>query len=139
MAVVVDTSVLLAALDRDEGRHTEVRAWLEAADEDLVTTPLTLPEVDYLVERHFGADIARAVWSDFESGAYLVRWWSSAVTETIATARRFASLRIGLVDASLIALAARLGTNRIATLDERHFRQVTTAAGGPFVVFPADA
>lgn len=139
MAIVIDTSVLLAALDRDEDRHAEVRAWLEATNAELVTTPLTLSEVDYLVGRHLGADVASAMWSDFESGAYLVRWWTSAVADTIATARRWAALGIGLADASLVALAARLGTDRIATLDERHFRRVTTVAGSPFVVLPADS
>jgi uncharacterized protein len=139
VAIVVDTSVVFAALDRDEERHADVRAWLEAADEDLVTTPLALAEVDYLVHHHLGADAARAMWSDFESGAYLVRWWTDAVEDTIAAARRWDGLGIGLADASLVALAAQLATDRIATLDERHFRRVTTAEGEAFVVLPSDS
>jgi hypothetical protein len=44
-----------------------------------------------------------------------------------------------LPDASLVALAGRLRTTRVATLDHRHFRTVTLADGRPFTVLPADA
>lgn len=139
MAIVLDTSVVVAVLDRDEARHGEVRAWLEATDDALVTTPLALTEIDYLVRRHLGQQAAQALWSDFESGAYAVRWWADALAETIDTARRFRHVDIGLVDASLVALAARLGTERVATLDERHFRRLTGTRGTPFTVLPSDS
>ena len=56
--------------------------------------------------------------------------------EVVAVARRHPW--IGLTDASLVALAGRLRTNRIVTFDD-HFRSLTTPAGEPFVVLPADA
>jgi hypothetical protein len=46
---------------------------------------------------------------------------------------------LGLTDASLVALAGRLNTTRIATLDHRHFRTLQTRDGQPFVLLPADA
>lgn len=139
MAIVLDTSVLLAAVDLDEDHHEEVRDWLDSVSDALVTTPLALAEIDYLVHQKLGRAAADAVWSDFETGAYLVRWWRTALTEAVAVARRWASLRIGLVDASLVALAARLGTERVATLDQRHFRRLTTGHGRHFTILPADA
>ncbi len=46
---------------------------------------------------------------------------------------------IGLTDASLLVLAARLETTRIATLDERHFRVVLALTGeAAFTLLPAD-
>lgn len=45
----------------------------------------------------------------------------------------------GLAEASLVVLADRLGTVRIATLDERHFRAVRLLSGaGAFHVLPKD-
>ena len=42
-------------------------------------------------------------------------------------------------DASLLALAARLSTTRIATLDERHFRVLEPLTREPaFTLLPAD-
>jgi predicted nucleic acid-binding protein len=64
-----------------------------------------------------------------------VRWWADALIETLSIARRHPFA--GLADASLVALAARLRTNRIATLDH-HFRSMTPGGEG-FVALPADA
>jgi hypothetical protein len=52
---------------------------------------------------------------------------------------RYADLRLGLADCSLVILADRYQTDRILSFDERHFRSVTSLAGAPFVVLPADA
>jgi len=52
---------------------------------------------------------------------------------------RYRDLRIGLTDASIAVLAERYGTNRVLTLDERHFRALKLAGGKPFVVLPEDA
>jgi predicted nucleic acid-binding protein len=47
---------------------------------------------------------------------------------------------LGLADASLVAIAGRLGTAEIATLDERHFRALRPLTGEPaFRLLPADA
>lgn len=48
-------------------------------------------------------------------------------------------LGIGLADASIVALAARYETNRILTLDERHFRTLRPLRGRSFRLLPQDA
>jgi predicted nucleic acid-binding protein len=54
-------------------------------------------------------------------------------------AERHADTGLGLADASLVALAKRLETITIATLDERHFRAVRPLAGGAaFRLLPQD-
>ena len=52
---------------------------------------------------------------------------------------RYRDLRIGLADASLVVLAARLGTRRILSFDQRAFRTVAPLQGGAFEFLPADA
>ena len=116
--------------------HDRVRGWLDTLDDDLVTSPLAVAEMD----RHaaaLGPDFRSGLWDDLHSGAYAVRWWADAMAETIAIARGHPD--IGLTDASLVALAARLRTDRIATLDLDHFRSLTTPDGEAFVLLPADA
>lgn len=139
--IVLDTSVVLALMEEDEKHHERVREWMESVSDGLCTTPLVLAELDYLVPKQGGAVAARALRASFESGAYAVEWWRSALQETIEIARRYESIDLGLTDASLIALAAYLGTTRIATLDERHFRAVRPLGGDDahFVLLPADA
>lgn len=85
--------------------------------------------------------IRSALRASFESGAYTVEWWRSALFETIEIASQYKSIELGLTDASLVALAAYLETTRIATLDERYFRAMQPLAGGAtsFTLLPTDA
>lgn len=126
-------------MNRGDRHHEAVAAWLEGLDEDLVTTPLALAEMDHLVSRAGGPAAAGALHESLSLGAYLVEWWPEAVRETVSVAKRFSSSKLGLTDASLVALAGRLPTTRVGTLDERHFRALPPLTGEPaFTLLPAD-
>jgi uncharacterized protein len=139
--IVLDSSVVVALMNEDEQHHERVREWMEGVRDGLCTTPLVLAELDYLIPKQGGAVAARALHASFESGAYAVEWWRSALPETIDIACQYESIELGLTDASLVALAAHLQTTRIATLDERHFRAVqpTDGSAEQFTLLPADA
>ena len=124
-------------MTEDEPDHAAVRDWIGGLDDDLVTTPLAVAEMDHVVTQRGGPMAAARLWADLDRGAYLVRWWADALSETLKVAR--VEQRIGLVDASLVALAGRLSTTRVASLDHRHFGTLATAAGERFVLLPADA
>jgi len=139
VAVVLDTSVVYARMDRNDADHAAVSAWIDEQDDELVTTPLAVAEMDYLLTRIGGAPAAAALRTDLKAGTYEVEWWPAAVTESVSVADRHVSMALGLVDASLVALAARLSTTRIATLDERHFRVLEPLTGEPaFTLLPTD-
>jgi uncharacterized protein len=135
VSVVLSPDFVLAVLDRGDPGHADAAAWIRAAEEDLVTTPLALPLIDDGARVRGGAEAAAAVRDDFARGAYAVRWWADAADETLAVARKG---DLDLLRASLVALAGRLRTDRIATFDEQ-FRDLRTPAGRPFVILPADA
>ena len=135
MSIVLDTNFLVALLAEQSPRHEVAHDWLLSTDEDLVTTPLALSEMDYLVTKYGGEPAAQILWDNFDDGAFGLRWWAEGLHETIRIARRHPFL--GLADASLVALAGILRTNRIATFDQ-HFRSVLTPDGEPFVVLPDD-
>jgi predicted nucleic acid-binding protein len=81
-----------------------------------------------------------ALRADLAAGAYLVEWWPSAIAATVNIAERYAGLGLRLADASLVALAERLDTAAIATLDERQFRAVRPlAAATAFRLLPTDS
>jgi predicted nucleic acid-binding protein len=136
LSIVLDTSVVLALYDAGEPDHEAVLRWVQTLDEDLITTPLTLAEMDHLVPDRGGEAGRHALWGDLDTGAYGVRWWADALSETLTIARRHPFA--GLADASLVALSHRLRTTRIATLDD-HFRSMTAWGGAGFTVLPADA
>lgn len=136
MTVVLDTGVVVAFYDRADPDHDLAVRWIDLLDEDLVTTPLAVAEMDYLVTRDGGEAGRDALWRDLRASAYGVRWWADGLAETLDIARRHPFL--GLTDASLVALAGLLRTSRIATFDQ-HFRSLTPSRGEPFILLPADA
>lgn len=137
--IVLDTSVIYALLDAADRRHREALAWYGELDEELVTTPLVLAEADHLAATRGGPRALRAFRADIRAAAYLVEWWPTAAREAAELADQYADLGIGLTDASLVALAARVASIDLATFDERHFRAVRPLAGGPaFRLLPID-
>ncbi len=127
-------------MDQDDANHELVDAWLHTQEDELVTTPLVVAELDYLVATRGDRDAVHILYEHFQRCAYLVEWWPDALDETIAVAKQYESMPLGLSDASLVALAAHLETTTIATLDERHFRALKPLWGGDsFTLLPADA
>lgn len=138
--IVVDTSVVYALIDRADAWHKAVADWYRAEQPDLATTPLVLAEADHLIAARAGTAACAAWRQDLRNGAYAVHWWHSAVEDAVALAEQYPDLGVDLTAASLAVLAGRLGTIDIATLDERHFRVLTSPRGGrAFRLLPMDA
>lgn len=137
---MIDTSVIVAYMNAADEHHASVSAWLDQVDDDLATTPVIVAEVDHLIAARGGPVASSALRRDLAAGAYLVEWWPGAIASAVQIAERYADNALGLADASLVALADRLDTIDIATLDERHFRALRPVSGGTaFRLLPSDA
>lgn len=137
MSVVLDTSFVVALVDRGDAHHGAALELFRSTDQDFVTTPLALAEIDHFAGKIGGPVAQQAIWDDFESGVYGLRWWADGLRDALAVSRSRPG--VDLTDASLVALAGRLHTTRIATLDHEPFRSLQTRDGQPFVLLPADA
>jgi uncharacterized protein len=138
--IVLDTSVAYALLDGADRRHAEAAQWYETVDDDLVTTPLVLAELDHLALTRAGMAAAGAFRRDVIAGAYVIEWWENAAPAAAEVAETYADLGLGLTDASLVVLADRMGIVDVATFDERHFRTVRPLSGAAaFRLLPIDA
>jgi uncharacterized protein len=122
MALVLDTGPLLAVLDAADPDHRRCVALLSDTSEDLVVPILVLAELDYWCHRRLGAGAWLSFTEDLLAGAYRFE------TPTIADLTRcqeiqtqYADQSVGVVDASVLALVERLGEDKLATLDHRHF------------------
>ena len=138
--ILVDTSGLLAALDRAQPAHARAAAVLTQSTGPFVLSPFVLAELDYLIGSRVGQDAQLALLRDVAAGAYRLEPFSEAdVDQATAVISRYADLRIGLADASIVVLAERLDTLDLLSLDERHFRAVLGPRSKPFRLLPADA
>lgn len=137
--LLVDASGLLAALLPNQPRHEDAARALNDEPGPLLLSPFVLGEVDYLLQKYAGVPTEAALLSEIAEGVYELDAFGR---NEVAAARdiivRYADLRIGLADASIVVLAGRYGTDRVLTLDERHFRALRTPCGAPFTLLPAD-
>jgi len=138
--IVLDTGGLYAALDANEALHGRAVAALVAAAPPRVVSPFVLAELDYLVGSRVGHKAQLALLDEVARGAYQLDPFS---TEDVGHARRimerYADLRIGLADASVVVLANRHRTLDLLCTDERHFRALRGSGGKPFRLLPFDA
>lgn len=91
---------------------------------------LVITEVTYLLGRRLGVEPEVRFLGDLAAGNLIVEPVAASdwlrIAELVA---RYRDLPLGTVDGSVIALAERLGTNDIATLDRRHFTAVRSRVG----------
>lgn len=137
MALILDSGPLLAALDAADPDHEACARLLTAADEDLVVPGLVLAELDHWCHQRLGGEAWLVFLEDVLRGAYRVEAPTLADLERCAALQRtYADLRLGVVDDSVVALAERLGEQRIATLDRHHFGVVRPQHAGAFALLP---
>jgi predicted nucleic acid-binding protein len=138
--ILLDTSGLLAAIDASQRSHEAARRALENAEGPLVLSPLVLAELDYLLATRIGVAAKLALLDEVAAGAYeLAPFDARDVAEARTLIDSYRDLELGLADASIAALAGRLDTDAVLTLDERHFRAIRGPGGRRFRLLPADA
>jgi len=122
VALALDTSVLLAALDGSDPDHGRCAELIAGSSENLVVPTLVLSELDYWCHERLTAAVWQAFLEDILAGAYSVQSPTEAdLRRCLELQRHYADLAVGVVDASLLALVERLEEPKVATLDHRHF------------------
>lgn len=138
MALLVDTGVLYAAADTRDGDHDACSELLEARQAaDLLVPPTVVTETAWLLANRLGDHAEHAFIASLAAGELTAVDLTSVdyqrCAELLAT---YDDLHLGLVDASVVALAERLNITTIATLNHRDFRVVRPAHCDAFELLP---
>jgi predicted nucleic acid-binding protein len=135
--IVVDTGPLVAALDADDADHGRCLELLERHPGPLMVPAPVLTEVCWLLERERGSKAEASFLDALAAGELqLVALQVRDLQRMADLVRRYEDLPLGAVDASVVAVAERLGTVQVATLDRRHFTVVRPAHATAFEVLP---
>ncbi|HEX7245677.1 MAG TPA: PIN domain-containing protein [Solirubrobacterales bacterium] len=125
MALILDTSVLLGALDAADADHEPCAALIAGASEELIVPALVLSELDYWCHERLTGEAWLTFLADVLEGAYSVEHPTQEDLERCHELQgKYADLALGVVDASVLAVVERLGEPKLATLDRRHFSAV---------------
>ena len=97
-----------------------------------------ISEVDYLLGERLGPRSQVRFYEGLVDGSYFVADLPQEIYPRILEInRKYDTLRLGFVDAAIMALAEHLGMGRIATTDRRHFGAVRLTL--PLELLPAEA
>jgi len=120
--ILVDTGPLYAMADRDDDWHGRVVTFLEGLRDDLVVPVTVLPEAAYLLAAHLGpAAEQKLVQSTVNGEMAIEELTHQDLRRALELLRRYEDARIGLVDATVVAIAERLRITRILTTDRKDF------------------
>jgi uncharacterized protein len=132
---IVDAGPLYAVADADDDDHQRSLAVFQRRDLDLVIPALVVAEVSYLLGRRAGPPAEAA----FLRGLETFDIEAPAPEDWIRIAdlvERYGNFPLGGADASVVALAERLGTDLIISLDRRHFGAVRPRHCPAFQLLP---
>ena len=135
--IVCDTGPLVAAVDADDHHHDECLELLETVEGPLIVPVTVAVEVCQLVERVRGAAAEAAFLRSLVGGDLVLEPIGpgdlARAAELVDT---YADLPLGMVDASVVAVAERLRITELATLDRRHFSVVRPTHAAAFTLVP---
>jgi uncharacterized protein len=131
MKILIDTGPLVSAIDGDDLAHGMASTALQRLRRNAVVPSPVMVEVDHLVRRRVGDSAARRFLKTVARGAHEIAYMTPGLMRrAVEVDDRYADLKLGLVDASLMAIAERHNLP-ILTFDFTDFR-ATESANGPW-------
>jgi predicted nucleic acid-binding protein len=124
--ITLDTSGLLALLNRRDRDHNAVRSALESDDGPYLVPAAILAEIMYMVEHRLGLRTLDLLLQDFETGAYQLECGQDDFPRIRTLIATYEDLQLGFADAAVVACAERMG-GRVLTVDVRDFGVVARA------------
>ncbi len=137
MTVLADTSALIAFYDRRSADHHAVVEAFRAIPAPLTVSPLVLAEFDFLISKYAGDKVALTAAREIAATMQIEEFNAADLAAAADVMERYADLKLGLTDASIVVLAHRCHTGRLLTLDRRHFTVVRPlSAADAFALLP---
>lgn len=135
--IVCDTGPLYAAADSSDAHHHECSELLTRLRRPLVVPISVVIETSYLIEHRLGPAAEARFLAGIAGRDFQVEQLSlDDLRRAAGLVSQYADLPLATVDASIVAVAERLGATGIVTLDRRHFSIVRAAHVDSFSLLP---
>jgi len=135
--ILVDTGPIVAAASKRDEHHATCLAALSSLREPPLITPLVVMEVCYFLATRASPAAEAAFLRSVAIGSFdLVSLSGDDLERSAQLVERYANLPLGAADASVIAVAERLGVQQILTLDRAHFSIVRPRHVDVFELLP---
>ncbi|WP_433734455.1 type II toxin-antitoxin system VapC family toxin [Nocardia sp. CA-129566] len=128
---------IVAAINTRDNRHAECAELLQTAAGPLIVPAPVLTEVCYLLEQRSGTHSeALFIAALLDDDLVLEPLTHADLRRVHELILKYADFPLGAVDASVVAIAERLGAVDVARLDVAHFRAVRPQHAKAFNLFP---
>lgn len=135
--VLVDTGIIYALADRSDAWHVRARSFVENFKGTLIVPATVIPEACYLLQAHLSLQAETAfVKSIVNRALRLEQVDEDDLSRAIELMDAYPDLKIGLVDAAVVAVAERLNIASIMTTDRRHFSVIKPKHCTAFTLLP---
>jgi uncharacterized protein len=135
--LLVDTNVWLASMDRRSTRHKDCVELLSAHRRQIASPVPVIAESSWLILDRLGVAAQDRFLSLVPSGELVpLDLIADDWIRCVSLCREYADLRLDFIDASLIAIAERLGELKIATFNYRDFLVVRPLHTEAFQLVP---
>jgi hypothetical protein len=123
VTVLADTGAVYALIDRDDEWHKRVVTWWRESKGAVLLPVTILPEVSYLLHTRIGPHAEEAFVSAVAAGEFVVEHLDlvSDTKRACVLMARYRDVGLGFVDASVVAMAERLGITDLLATDRRRF------------------
>jgi predicted nucleic acid-binding protein len=139
MAIVADSGGIFGLYDRRDAAHRRIRAVVERERDRIIIPCPVLGEIDYLLRVRLGSGALIQFLTDIDRGAFFVEMFTPEDLHRCSfLLEKYSDVDLGLCDAAVVAVAERLNTNRILTVDRRDFRSIRSIHGKSFRLLPGD-
>ncbi|GAB4286223.1 MAG: type II toxin-antitoxin system toxin ribonuclease C26 [Oscillatoriaceae cyanobacterium] len=137
MTAILDTSFLLATVNRKDKNHRIVLEIIGNLNEQLVLPMTVLPEVGYLIASRLGHHKMIQFFAELAKSNVVLEGISQndleRVTEILS---QYADSKLDFVDGTIVAIAERMNVTKILTLDRRDFGMIRPRHCDYFDILP---
>lgn len=135
--VLIDTGIIYALADRSDAWHLRARTFVENFKGALIIPATVIPEACYLLHTHLSPQAETAfVTSIVKRALRLEQVNEEDMSRAVEVMNSYKDLMMGLVDASIVAVAERLNISTVMTTDRRHFSVIQPKHCTAFTLLP---
>lgn len=122
MQVILDTNIIFSMMDKDDREHLKIKGFFQENNDFLYILPSTaIIEICYLIRTRLSPHLEIKFLEEINQNFNLEPIKDIDILRIIEILKKYDTLNIGYVDASIVAIAERLKINKILTLDKKHF------------------
>jgi len=122
MQIILDTSAVIGLMDKKYKKYENLKKIFTEKDNLYILPSTTIGEICYMLNSRFGSKVELIFLEEIVRTSFQLELLKDMdIIRIIEILKKYDTLNIGYVDASIVAIAERLKINKILTLDRKHF------------------